>query len=87
MSESDDLASLRRRDAGPDLLERITASGLPGAPLRRGVEATGTLSVLRGWFRPDAPLSAAEASRLKTIADLAADVLDLNGGAEAAARW
>jgi len=43
--------------------------------------------VLRRWFRSDAPLSAAEALRLKTIVDLAADVLDLNGGAEGAARW
>jgi uncharacterized protein (DUF2384 family) len=87
MSDRDDLAALRRRGADPDLLERIAASGLPGERLRRGLEATGAIDAVRRRFWPNTTLSAAEASRLKTIADLAADVLSLNGSTDAAERW
>ena len=74
---------LRARGADPALLERIAQSGLSVAV----ASATGVLGRLWRPLRPEAPLSSEERQRLQAVAELAADVADMEQGADGARRF
>jgi putative toxin-antitoxin system antitoxin component (TIGR02293 family) len=81
------LALLLARGGDPAEIERIVASGLPVAVALRAVEATGLLSRLRRRLRPQSPLSPSERQCLQAVAKIAAEVDDMEGGADNASRF
>jgi uncharacterized protein (DUF2384 family) len=85
-ADQDSLQPLRARGAPEELLARLAASGLPGKAACVAV-APGPMGRLRARFLPQAPLSKTESARLAAVAALAADVLEMEGNAQAAQRF